>query len=59
MAIPPRTPEKRPPIHATSLATGVLADAQAERSVVQEYCPLPESLEWQLGQFVTVQGAAR
>jgi hypothetical protein len=32
------------------VAQQVLASAQASRDVVQEFCPLAESLEWELGQ---------
>src|SRR5262245_29223265 len=32
-------------------AIGVLAKSQSDREIVQEYCPLPQSLEWNLGQF--------
>ncbi len=32
------------------VAQQVLANAQASREVVQEFCPLAESLEWELGQ---------
>ena len=35
---------------AASLAEQVLAQAQAGREVVQEFVPLAESLEWELGQ---------
>src|SRR5262245_46298533 len=33
-----------------SLAQQVLAHSQTSREVIQEYCPLAESLEWELGQ---------
>lgn len=33
-----------------SLAEQVLAHAQAGREVIQDFCPLAESLEWELGQ---------
>src|ERR1700720_5056857 len=32
------------------LAEQVLASAQASRELVQDFCPLAESLEWELGQ---------
>ncbi len=32
------------------VAQQILASAQASRDVVQEFCPLAESLEWELGQ---------
>jgi len=32
------------------LAQDILANAQASRSVIQDFCPLAESLEWDLGQ---------
>jgi tetratricopeptide (TPR) repeat protein len=34
----------------SSLAEQVLAHAQAGREVIQDFCPLAESLEWELGQ---------
>jgi tetratricopeptide (TPR) repeat protein len=37
-------------LHTGSLAEGVLAHAQAGREVVQEFCALEASLEWNLGQ---------
>ncbi len=32
------------------LAEAILAQAQADRIIIQEFCPLAESIEWQLGQ---------
>src|ERR1700733_1045990 len=32
------------------VAEQVLASAQASRDIVQDFCPLAESLEWELGQ---------
>src|SRR5947208_1294463 len=32
------------------LAQDILASAQASRSVIQDFCPLADSLEWDLGQ---------
>ena len=32
------------------VAQQVLAGAQSSRDIVQDFCPLPESLEWELGQ---------
>ena len=34
----------------SSLAEDVLADAQSGREIVQDFVPLAESLEWELGQ---------
>ena len=31
-------------------AEAILAHAQAGRTILQEFCPLAESLEWELGQ---------
>jgi len=47
-----RPAEPTPPAFNPSLpvAGQVLASAQASRDVVQEFCPLAESLEWELGQ---------
>ena len=32
------------------LVSSILAGAQSDRTVIQDYCPLAESLEWQLGE---------
>jgi tetratricopeptide (TPR) repeat protein len=41
-----------------SAAEEVLAHAQAARAVVQDFCPLAESLEWQLGQeYLRLRGS--
>ena len=47
-----RPAEPTPPAFNPNLpvAGQVLASAQASRDVVQEFCPLAESLEWELGQ---------
>src|SRR5205823_2330764 len=46
------TPLYNPLLQSTSpgLAADILADAQAQRVVLQEFVPLAESLEWELGQ---------
>ena len=41
---------KSPHLVAPSTAADVLAHAQGGRFVIQDFCPLAESLEWQLGQ---------
>ena len=33
-----------------ALAADILADAQSQRTVLQDFVPLAESLEWELGQ---------
>src|SRR5207253_2383033 len=45
----PAGPVPRPPV-APATPADILAHAQGGRSVIQEFCPLAESLEWQLGQ---------
>jgi tetratricopeptide (TPR) repeat protein len=47
---PTPTPPASPAEPPRSLAEQVLAHAQAGRAVVQDFCPLADSLEWQLGQ---------
>jgi tetratricopeptide (TPR) repeat protein len=42
--------ESNPVAPALSLGEQVLAHAQSSRDVVQDFCPLAESLEWELGQ---------
>src|SRR5580658_6660379 len=37
-------------VDSKSMAEAILAKAQSGRSVVQDFVPLAESLEWQLGQ---------
>src|SRR5262249_53911536 len=37
-----------PAVHYS--ASTVMATAQAERAVIQDFCPLANSIEWQLGQ---------
>src|SRR5207249_458297 len=44
-----RNQAKFPPA-PPSLAEEVLAHAQAGREVIQDFCPLADSLEWELGQ---------
>src|SRR5689334_24868250 len=49
----PRNPPAANPLLQSSspvLAADILADAQAQRVVLQDFCPLAESLEWELGQ---------
>ena len=43
-AAPPADPA------APFLARAILAQAQASRTVIQDFCPLAQSLEWDLGQ---------
>src|SRR5437588_12145059 len=51
MSAPPQgRPPQKPEPPASSPAEQVLAHAQAGREVVQDFCPLAESLEWELGQ---------
>ena len=38
------------PLASASAAEQILSKAQSGRTVVQEFCPLADSLEWQLGQ---------
>ncbi len=49
-ASPNRKPSADRAAGNTSLAEQVLAHAQAGREVVQDFCPLADSLEWELGQ---------
>src|SRR4051812_15118477 len=42
---PPQTPPA-----AVEAAVEILSRAQSGREVVQDFCPLADSLEWQLGQ---------
>lgn len=42
--------DKAKPPAPTSLGQQVLSHAQSGRDVVQDFCPLAESLEWELGQ---------
>lgn len=45
----PKHPNESKPVYA-SPAEEVLAEAQSSREVVQDFVPLAESLEWELGQ---------
>jgi hypothetical protein len=45
-----RPPTLVPEIDAQAMATAILAKAQSSRAVIQDFCPLGESLEWNLGQ---------
>src|SRR5438105_438595 len=51
-AIPPRQLRDPVRVHASTASAGerVLGHAQAGREVVQDFVPLAESLEWELGQ---------
>src|SRR5262245_33932262 len=52
----PRRPKPPPPHNpllqssSPALAADILADAQAQRVVLQDFVPMAESLEWELGQ---------
>jgi hypothetical protein len=46
----PLTPTKAPSTSVRSLPEEVLAHAQSGRAVVQDFVPLADSLEWELGQ---------
>src|SRR5271154_2887413 len=38
------------PVESKSMAEAILAKAQAGRAIIQDFVPLADSLEWQLGQ---------
>src|SRR5205814_8235452 len=46
----PKKPDPSPARSSPSLAEQVLSHAQAGREIVQDFVPLAESLEWELGQ---------
>jgi tetratricopeptide (TPR) repeat protein len=51
MAVPMTQPETRvSAVDAKSAAEAILAKAQGSRAVIQDFVPLAESLEWNLGQ---------
>ncbi len=45
-----RAPVSSVPAAPPLLAEAILAQAQGDRIVLQDFCPLAESIEWQLGQ---------
>jgi tetratricopeptide (TPR) repeat protein len=45
-----RPPTLVPDIDAQAMATAILAKAQSSRAVIQDFVPLGQSLEWNLGQ---------
>src|SRR3954467_12199829 len=46
----PRTAQVSSPTAALPAAAAILAQAQSGREVIQDFCPLADSLEWELGQ---------
>ena len=60
MSIPPKPAKPSPDAGRSGLpAEQVLAHAQAGREVVQNFVPLADSLEWQLGQQYLRQRGSR
>jgi tetratricopeptide (TPR) repeat protein len=55
MTAPGPPAPRRSPLSGPANPADVLAGAQAGRAVVQDFRPLAESLEWQLGQFYLQQ----
>jgi tetratricopeptide (TPR) repeat protein len=48
---PARSPDHtEPTAPGPALATSILSEAQADRVLIQDYCPLADSIEWNLGQ---------
>ncbi len=45
-----RSSSSRIPYLGGPSAVQILAGLQVERTIIQDFCPLPESIEWQLGQ---------
>src|SRR5258708_7070023 len=50
---------KNPPLQPPSAIEQILARSQSSRDIVQDYVPLSDSLEWQLGQtYLKDRGSA-
>jgi len=50
---------KKAPVQQSSAVERILARAQSGRDIIQDFAPLPESIEWQLGQtYLRDRGSA-